>query len=251
MKVSQLSSPTKIGGPRASATGAWTAPRPRSKEIDYPSSDGKPMAETQIHLWLMLNTIAILWHFFRHRRHEIYVGGNMFLYYQKGNPRKRRAPDVMVVKGVDGRIERRSFKIWEEKAFPRTVLEFTSKQTAAEDLGAKKTLYRKLKVLEYFLFDPLHEYLPQPLMGFRLKGSAYQPMQTQADGSLVSEELGLRLVPEGSNLALYDLKTGAKLLPIEEALNLLEEMQTRAAELERELKTLRAAKNGRRKKKSE
>src|SRR5207237_9765318 len=114
----------------------------------------------------------------------------------------------------------------------------------AEDLGAKKTLYRKLKVLEYFLFDPLHESLPQPLLGFRLQGSAYRPMKPEADGSLISEELGLRLVPEGTNLALYDLKTGGKLLPIEDALNLLEETQKRAAELEAELRCMRAARNG-------
>src|SRR6516164_2988892 len=122
----------------------------------YPSADGQPMAETEIHLLLILNTVACLRHFFRRRR-DVYVGGNLFLYYQKGDVSKRRAPDIMVIKGVDSRRKRRSFKIWEEKAVPRTVLEFTSDETAAEDLGPKKTLYRNLKVREYFLFDPLHQ----------------------------------------------------------------------------------------------
>ena len=111
----------------------------------YPSSDGQPVAETEIHLLLILNTVASLRHFFR-RWHDIYVGGTLFLYYQKGDATKRRAPDIMVVKGVDASRKRRSFKIWEEKAVPRTVLEFTSEETAAEDLGPKKALYRKLKV---------------------------------------------------------------------------------------------------------
>jgi hypothetical protein len=67
------------------------------------------MAETEVHLLLMLNTLACLWHFFR-RRHDVYVAGNMFLYYRKGAPEKRRAPDIMVVKGVNARVQRRSFK---------------------------------------------------------------------------------------------------------------------------------------------
>lgn len=104
--------------------------------VYYPCSDGQPVAETEIHLMLILNTVACLRHFFR-KRPDIYVGGNLYLYYQKGSPGKRRAPDVMVVKGVAGKVKRRSFKIWEEKAVPRTVIEYTSKETADEDLGPK------------------------------------------------------------------------------------------------------------------
>jgi Uma2 family endonuclease len=130
-----------------------------AEDIYYPSSDGQPMAETEIHVLLIVDTLARLRHFFR-RRHDVYVAGNMCLYYQKGDPGKRRAPDIMVVKGIDGRVKRRSFKTWEEKAVPRTIVEFTSEQTAAEDLNTKKNVYRTLKVREYFLFDPLREYLP-------------------------------------------------------------------------------------------
>jgi Uma2 family endonuclease len=215
------------------------------EEEYYPDTDGQPVAETEIHLLLMLNTLACLRHLFRRRR-DIYVAGNMFLYYRKGAPEKRCAPDIMVVKGVDGRIKRRSFKTWEEKAVPRTVIEFTSEKTAAEDLDSKKNLYRLLKVNEFFLFDPLHDYLPQPLLGFGLVDGAYQVMQPAADGSLVSDELGLRLCPEGNHLGLYDVKTGARLLPIDDALRLLEEMQTRVAELEAEVERLRKARKKRR-----
>jgi len=204
----------------------------------YPSSDGQPVAETEVHLMLMINTIMCLKHFFRHQR-DVYVAGNMFLYYQKGSPEHRRAPDIMVIKGVDGRIQRRSFKTWEEKAVPRTILEFTSEQAAAEDLGPTKSLYRTLKVKEYFLFDPLHEYLPQPLLGFRLAGSAHRPMKPAANGSLISDELGLRLSPEGKHLGLYDMNTGTRLLPVGDALQMLEETQTRLAQLEAELDRLR------------
>ena len=141
----------------------------------------------------------------------------------------------MVVKGGDAKVKRRSFKIWEENAVPRTVLEYTSKETADEDLGPKKKLYQALKVREYFLFDPFHEYLPQPLLGFRLVRQRYEAMTPEADGSLVSAELGLRLSPEGNDLGFYDAKTGERLLPIEDALEMLEESKKRASAAEREL----------------
>jgi hypothetical protein len=217
----------------------------------YPAADGLPLAETEIHLMLILNTVACLRHFFRRR--DVYVAGNLFLYYEKGKPEKRRAPDIMVVKGVNPRVKRRSFKIWVEKAVPRTVIEFTSQETAAEDLGIKKTIYHLLKIPEYFLFDPLHEYLPQPLLGFRFQRGDYHPMAPAADGSLISNELGLRLHPAGENLELYDRKSGARLLPIDDALRLLDETQEelqkerrRSAELLSALKRLRREKKGKR-----
>jgi hypothetical protein len=80
-------------------------------EIIYPSSDGQPMAETSEHLLLMVALISALRHHFKQHR-KVYVIGNMFLYYEKGNPAARRAPDIMVVKGVDPSLQRRSFKTW-------------------------------------------------------------------------------------------------------------------------------------------
>jgi Uma2 family endonuclease len=221
----------------------------------YPSSDGQPMAETEIHVLLILNTFGLLRYFFRDRG-DVYVAANMFLYYKQGHPEKRRAPDIMVVKGVDGRRKRRSFKTWEENAVPRTVIEFTSDETAAEDQGPKKRLYRALRVREYFLFDPLHDYLPRPLVGYRLVDGRYRRMVPDAEGGLVSEELGLRLVPEGDDLAVYDLKSGRRILgpfDIPQALDRVEQElqkekaerqkeQQRAAELEKQLKQLRRVK---------
>jgi Uma2 family endonuclease len=203
-------------------------------DVYYPSSDGEPLAETESHLLAIFNALAGLRLFFRGRP-DVYVISNMFLYYQEGDPGKRRSPDIMVVKGVDGRRKRRSFKTWEEKAVPRVVMEFTSKQTAAEDLGDKKELYRTLKVREYFLFDPLREYLPHPLMGSRLVRGAYQGLTADADGAQVSEELGLRLVPEVDQLGLYDVQTGEKLLSMEDAISRMNESRRELAETEQEL----------------
>jgi len=155
----------------------------------------------------------------------------------EGQPKKRRAPDIMFIKGVKGRHERRSFKTWIERATPSCIIELTSRKTAKEDMKQKKPLYQRLGVREYFLFDPLSEYLPRQIMGYRLVRGKYQAIKPAADGSLRSKELGLRLCPEGTSLALYDLKTG-------ERLRTWQELNEKNAELQAELARLKASKNG-------
>jgi Uma2 family endonuclease len=199
-------------------------------EVFYPTSDGQPMAETGIHVRLMVDLIVTLRQYYRERQ-DVYVIGNIFLYYREGHPEARRSPDVMVIKGVD-KTERRSFKTWEEKAMPCVMIELTSGQTAKEDQEDKKQLYQELGVREYFLFDPLHDYLPQPLIGYRLIGGEYEPLIPAADGGVLSAELGLRLVPEGEQLALIHFASGARLPVPAEAYQLLDESreQIRLAE---------------------
>jgi len=173
------------------------------------------MAETGIHVMVMVTLIATLRLWFR-ARDDVYVIGNVFLYYQEGHPKARRSPDVMVVKGIDATRERRSFKTWEEKAVPCVVFEITSDETAREDQQAKRQLYESLGVKEYFLFDPLHDYLPHPLVGYRLVKGRYQSMTAGPEGALDSAELGLRLMPEGTQLALFDSSTGQRVPTLSE-----------------------------------
>jgi Uma2 family endonuclease len=203
------------------------APGGLRADIVYPDRDGKPMAETGIHVLVMMTLIATLRHYFRHRP-DVYVIGNIFLYYEEGHPESRRSPDVMVIKGVEPGEERRSFKTWEERAIPSVVIEITSEETADEDSGPKRQLYERLGVREYFLFDPLHDYLERPLMGYRLIGEEYEPLPPAVDGGLLSAELGLRLVPEGNSLALFRFRTGERIPAPPEAYQMMEEAEQRA-----------------------
>ena len=70
-------------------------PRLKFNEIDYPESDGEPMAETDSHLTLIAYLLAMLRSFFESR--EVYVGGNMLMYYEEGDPTQCVAPDLFVV----------------------------------------------------------------------------------------------------------------------------------------------------------
>lgn len=67
-----------------------TSPRPeKNPAIHYPTSDGKPMAETQVHVDLIIELISTLRHFFRRREKKVLVIGNIFLYFEEGTPRAR------------------------------------------------------------------------------------------------------------------------------------------------------------------
>jgi Uma2 family endonuclease len=186
-------------------------------EIDYPESDGKPMAETPLHMLVMWNTIQTLIDWYADDP-KVYVWGNMMLYYVEGDIKKTVAPDVYVVKGVDKHKERRVFKTWEEKKSPKLVIEVTSRKTRKQDLGDKKDRYQNdLKVPEYFLFDPKGEWIKSKLRGFRLRDGDYEEIAA-VDGRLPSKVLGLHLEAVGEELRLWDPKTQAYLLMPDEKL---------------------------------
>jgi Uma2 family endonuclease len=181
----------------------------RTRPIEYPESDGKPMAETDLHRDEMNRLIDTLKDHFA-AEPDVYVSGNLFLYYEEGNPRASTAPDVFVVRGVPGG-RRRIYKLWEEGPPPLFVIEVTSRKTRREDFGKKRELYARLGVPEYFMYDPEADYLRPALQGLVLQGGEYLPMTPAPDGSLPSETLNLWLRLEDGRLMLVDRATGEPL----------------------------------------
>jgi Uma2 family endonuclease len=183
---------------------------PTLQRIEYPESDGKPLGETDVHRREIAQIIEMLTLYFQAVA-DVYISGNLMFYYEQGNPSAVVSPDVFVVKGVPKGL-RRTYKLWEEKQPPVVVFEISSRSTRIEDKGNKRVLYAMLGVREYFLFDPLSEYLAPPLQGFRLLGEEYIAIDQAGDGSLISQELGLRLFQEDSFLRLIDIATEQPLL---------------------------------------
>lgn len=178
--------------------------------IKYPESDGKPMGETGVHVEVMLTVLAMLRrHYFGNDR--VAVLANMFLYYQEGDPREVVCPDVFVTLDVPRNTKRRTFKAWEEGKGPDLVIEITSKKTRKEDLHKKFDLYREiLRVREYFLFDPLEEYLEPSLQGYRLIDGRYGSIEWAGSG-LFSEVLGLRLERDEMDLRFFNPTSGRRI----------------------------------------
>ncbi|MBM3234692.1 Uma2 family endonuclease [Candidatus Poribacteria bacterium] len=189
---------------------------PAERTIIYPESDGKPMAETDIHRDLMVDMIDILKNHFTDIP-DVYVSGNLLLYYEPGNPRKHVAPDVFAVFGVEKK-RRRTYLLWEEGKGPDVVLELVSRKTYRKDLGEKKELYASVfSVKEYYLYDPDGRYLQPTLQGYRLAHGVYFPIQRTLEDRLPSFVLGLELGETDIGLGLYNPQTNQWLLkPVEE-----------------------------------
>ncbi len=194
-----------------------TVPWPYYPKNDYPTRDGKPMAETDWHRILMVALIETLQRYYAHHP-LVYVSGNLLVFYQPGNRRRHLSPDVFVVRGVSKAI-RPNYLIWEEGKPPEVVIELTSSSTRREDLGRKFVLYRDtLRVKEYFLFDPRGDYLDPQIQGYRLRKGEYVPIRP-ARGRLPSRVLGLHLEPRGEDLRLWDPVAGALLATPKEELH--------------------------------
>ena len=187
---------------------------PTDGTIIYPESDGKPMAETDMHRDLMVDMIWTLRN--RYQDHpDVYVSGDLLMYYEEGNPRKSVAPDVFVVFGVEKK-QRRTYLMWDEGKGPDFVLELASKNTYQRDLTAKKDLYAHvLRVKEYYIHDPEGLYLRPSLRGFRLVDGVYEEIHP-VNNRFACETLGLELGEQVNGLKLYDPETQSWVMTPEE-----------------------------------
>ncbi len=202
------------------------APEIGNAAVEYPDSDGLPMGETEFHVIATMRLYEALGQFFLNRD-DVYVAADMFLYYEEGNRFANKSPDVMVITGVD-KYARRTFKIWEEKASPCVIFEITSKSTMKDDMVTKRALYSDLGVREYFLFDPLGEYLEKPLLGFRLQHHEYVAIVPDKAGCLFSEELEVLLCGENAILRVIVPQTKQAIPSLAEAVSLAVQEAQRA-----------------------
>mgnify|MGYP001800948394 FL=1 len=216
------------------------------QEIFYPSADGEPVAETFDHLYALLTTLEVIKQYLANRQATVLA--DQFLYYSKGFPKLRVAPDVMVIFDVPPG-GRDNYKLWEEGQVPSVIFEMTSAGTQDKDQVFKKMLYEQLGVKEYWLFDPKGEWIEEKLRGYRLQGEIYEPITDSR-----SEPLELRLQIEGSIIGFYREDTGEKLLIPDELAEALqqevvarqqaesqvEQERQRAEEAEAQLEQLKA-----------
>ena len=145
------------------------------EEIEYPSSDGEPMAESDITCGYMVYGRGALRLHFKDRS-DVYVSANSFIYYEEGNNQAVVAPDIYVVIGV-AKKERKNYKLWRENGIaPQFVLEVTSETTQDKDQLIKPEIYQELGVTEYFQYDPSGDYLNPILQGVRLVNGEYEPI---------------------------------------------------------------------------
>ena len=203
----------------------------------YPSSDGLPLAENDWQLTAILDAVGMLKLHYRDQS-DVYVSGDLLIYYEEGNPAKCVAPDVFVVFGAP-KHNRMVYKLWEEPKAPDFVLEVASENTWRKDLGEKRALYAELGVRECWLFDPRDEYFDPPLQGLVLRGGAYRALPTLLDSgarTIPSEVLGLDVSVANSVLRFRDPATGEYLRNLAEEKAARRAAEARVAELEARLR---------------
>ena len=201
--------------------------------IVYPCTDDMPMADNDVQFIPVTDALAALRHQFIHRD-DVYVSGNLFIYYRMNDNNTWVAPDVFVVMGGTRKGPRHSWITWREGKVPDFALEITSPSTWQNDAVGKRRIYANMGVTEYWRFDPLSRYFNPPLVGERLVDGEYRPIEVtmDADGILRghSPVLGLDLcVLPGGLLRFYDPERGQWLNTYEEEVA-IREAEARARE---------------------
>lgn len=151
----------------------------------------EPPLESELHLRqiiLLLNCLEWLWQ----DRNDFYAAGNLTVYYSQNQRRNEdfRGPDFFVVLDTE-RKTRKSWVIWEEDGkYPNFILEILSDSTANVDRDLKKKLYQNtFRTPNYFWFDPY----TLEFAGFDLVVGEYQPIESNNQGHLWSQQLELYL----------------------------------------------------------
>jgi len=178
------------------------------QEIDFsafPSSDGKPMAETEANAVQMTDLIFALRHLLE-AMPRVHVAGNQLMYYDRDDGWKHVSPDVYVATGVAPGM-RESWKTWEEGKFPDIVFEIVSPSTAGRDLGEKLVIYSRLGVREYYIFDPQDIVRPR-FQAYHRAGDWLAPLEPGRDGQIHSTVAPFALRVIGDRLRAIDPASG-------------------------------------------
>jgi Uma2 family endonuclease len=168
---------------------------PLPSPIEYPESDGEPMADNTRQLRWMIVLIGNLAALFRDAP-DVFVGGNQFWYPVEGEPGTRQAPDVYVVFGRP-KGDRGSYKQWEEGNVPMTVVfEILSPGNTIWELADTFDFYETHGVEEYYLYDPDCN----RLLVYRRRGDVLRRVLPLRD--FVSPRLGIRFDLSGPEMVV-------------------------------------------------
>ena len=168
----------------------------RKKQIVYPDSDGKPMADnTKQFNWIVKikEGLEVLFA----DRADVFVAGDLLWYPYEGDNKTRIAPDAMVVFGRP-KGHRGSYRQWEEDGVaPHTVFEVLSPGNTKKEMEEKREKYDQYGVEEYYEYDPDRI----SLKGWVRSGSCLESVANMQ--GWVSPGLGIRFELTDSDLLIF------------------------------------------------
>jgi len=153
--------------------------------VEYPDSDGKPMAENTLQYEWIVTLKGNIDSLFANDP-NVFVAGDNFIYTKKGEPSEVKAPDVYVAFGRP-KHHRGSYKLWEEDhIFPQVIFEVLSPGNSGREMELKRQFYERHGAEEFYILDPDFNTLDVWLLeNNRLVEQKY-------DGAFVSPRLGIR-----------------------------------------------------------
>ena len=155
-------------------------------EIEYPSSDGNPMAENTLQFQWITIIKGGLDAIFRHDP-KVFIAGDLLWYPVEEEWEIRAAPDAMVVFGRP-KGHRSSYLQWEEENLPpQVVFEVLSPGNKKPEMVRKHDFYETYGVEEYYIYDPDKI----KLEGWKRQGSVLRKIQQIQEG-WTSPQLNVR-----------------------------------------------------------
>jgi Uma2 family endonuclease len=193
--------------------------------VDYPDSDGQPMADdTKQFRWIVVikENLELLFA----DQPNVFVAGDLLWYPVEGDNTIRQAPGAMVAIGRP-KGDRGSYRQWEEGGIaPQVVFEILSPGNRFGEMLRKLGFYDRYGVEEYYIYDPDK----LELTGLLRRDRSLEVIETM-DG-WVSPRLGIRFQATDLGLEIYR-PDGRRFLTYIELNQQLEQARVRA-EQERE-----------------
>ncbi|MBL8194106.1 MAG: Uma2 family endonuclease [Blastocatellia bacterium] len=173
-----------------------TLQQKKTKEIIYPDSDGKRMADNTEQFDLIVVVKLGIELIFADDP-NVFVAGDLLWYPVEGDNKTRLAPDTMVAFGrPKGR--RGSYMQWKENNIaPQVVFEVLSPGNRAKEMKKKLEFYEKYGVQEYYIIDPDRK----KLKGYIRAGDQLSPI-VQMNG-WVSPKLKIKFEIKDKEIQLY------------------------------------------------
>ncbi|MGL4552862.1 MAG: Uma2 family endonuclease [Gemmataceae bacterium] len=161
-------------------------------EVEYPCSDGEPMADNMRQGQWMVMLFGNL-----DRLLDCFVGINNFWFPVEGEPELRLAPDVYVAFGRP-KGHRDSYLQWKEDDTPVTVvIEILSPKNSDEEMVAKLHFYEEYGAEEYYVYDPKRNHLEVWVR----RGSLLR--RQHPSHGFTSPRMGIRFDLSGEQMAVW------------------------------------------------
>jgi Uma2 family endonuclease len=166
------------------------------KPINYPESDGQPMADNTLQYRWIVTIQGGIDAMFKDDP-NVFVAGDLLWYPIEGDNKIRVAPDIMVVFGRP-KGDRGSYLQWEENnVTPQVLFEILSPGNTLSEMAKKWQFYNNYGVEEYYLYDPDKK----DLNGWIRRTNNLEVIETI--NNWISPKLGIKFVMGDKELEIY------------------------------------------------